>query len=41
MVDAIKKPSNFAGRGFVEIFLLKKNYLHKPYQSNKALIITC
>jgi hypothetical protein len=35
-----QKTLDFLGLGFVKIFLLK-NYLHKPYRSNEALIITC
>jgi hypothetical protein len=38
MVDAIKKPSNFAGRGFVEIFLLKKTIYTNPTSPIKPLL---
>ena len=35
-----KNPRAFRSR-VCENFLVEKNYLHKPYRSNKAFIITC
>ena len=41
LYDAKTKNPRFFRSRVCENFLNEKNYLHKPYRSNKALIITC